>query len=92
MQGDGIVTVSIDFNIIGLDAEGGFPIGNGNVGIEIIKFSAHEAGIEIGGRSSPSGNTISGNMNGQINIIGGKGTHIGGNRIGTTSDGLQQVE
>lgn len=73
----------IQGNIIGLDRNGQYAIGNGGNGV-IVENSV---GTQIGGRLGTTGNTISGNSGDGIVLAGGntRDSVVSGNVIGLTA-------
>ena len=71
-------------NIIGLAADGDTPLGNGFAGV-IVSGANNNT---IGGRAAGAGNVISANPDG-ILVVGGSGTVIQGNYLGTDVSGTQ---
>jgi CSLREA domain-containing protein len=81
-------SATIQGNVIGTDASGTSPIGNGT-GVE-----TEEAIFTIGGTANGSGNLISGNANGisiQFRAIAAAGSVVQGNRVGTNSVGSAAI-
>jgi hypothetical protein len=73
---------SVVGNYIGTDVTGSAPLGNGADGIFVGGF----ANI-IGGGNPGEGNVIAANLTNGIELIGGNGSTIQGNRIGTDAGG-----
>ena len=71
-------------NYIGVDVSGSAPLGNSSLGIGLNGIAN-----TIGGAGPGEGNVISGNQGSGIQIIGGNGSIIQGNLIGTDAAGVQ---
>jgi hypothetical protein len=74
-------------NYIGTDVTGTQDLGNGNQGMRIDNGSNNK----IGGSATGEGNLISGNGDSAVQIIGGLGTKVIGNRFGTDVTGLRNI-
>ena len=74
-------------NLVGTDASGSAPLGNGTDGVHVLGGASDTA---VGGAGAGDANLISGNGESGVRI-GGDGTlrtTVAGNRIGTDADGL----
>ena len=81
-------TIQLQGNLIGTDASGYAPDGNGTWGVIINDASA----VSIGGSTFGSGNVISANLQGGVEILNGANTNVlQGNHIGTVLGGLDPL-
>jgi hypothetical protein len=75
-------------NLIGTDATGTAPIGNGEAGIELNIASSFNT---FGGTAAGAGNLISGNNGAGIYVLNGSNNVIQGNYIGTDITGTRPL-
>ncbi len=80
----GASNVTVEGNIIGLDATGTHSLGNGDLGIYVFQGGP---GIKIGDGTEGAGNVISGNGGTGIVLTGTDGAVVAGNEIGTDLTG-----
>ena len=76
--------MTVEGNIIGLDASGTHLLGNGDLGIYVFQGGP---GIKIGDEAQGAGNVISGNGSAGIVLTGTDGAVVAGNKIGTDLTG-----
>jgi hypothetical protein len=87
ITGSGTISNVAQGNLIGTDPNGNTAIPNGFAGVEIAFGAVSNV---LGGAGPDEGNVISGNSNVGVGIFnpGTNANSVGGNRIGTRSDGI----
>ena len=84
LSAGGTASVTIQGNVIGLDASATYPVPNG-IGINLSSSSP----VTIGGSGAGEGNIVAGNNN--IGIYGGAAASVLGNFIGTDTVGIRAL-
>jgi parallel beta-helix repeat protein len=74
-------TNTLQGNLIGTDATGTQPLGNGSFGVNIVRSTANQ----IGGTGAGAGNIIAANTLSGLQIVQGFGNRVQGNFIGTNT-------